>query len=92
MSQPGEAARQYQEALKIYRRLAEERPAAFLPDVAATLVNLGVLARNQDRPEKARKAFEEALEIYTFCAKQDPEKFSELGEQVRTLLKQLRNE
>jgi hypothetical protein len=41
-----EAAVSYQEALTIRRQLATANPAAYLPDVAATLNNLGILYSN----------------------------------------------
>ena len=46
---------EYEEALKIYRELAEKEPETYLPYVAATLNNLGILDRAQNRPEEARK-------------------------------------
>lgn len=79
---------EYEEALKIYRELAEKEPETYLPYVAATLNNLGILDRAQNRPEEARKAFEEALKIYKSFAKQDPDQFSPLVERMKKLLKQ----
>ena len=80
---------EYEEALKIYRELAKKRPDNYLPYVAATLSNLGILDRAQNRPEEARKAFEEALKIYNSFAKLHPDQFSPLAEHVKTLLKDL---
>jgi len=54
----------YDEALKIYRDLAQKNPDISLPDVAMTLNNLGLLHRDQNRMDDARKAFDEALKIY----------------------------
>ena len=78
---------EYEEALKIYRELAEKEPETYLPYVAATLNNLGILDRAQNQPEEARKAFEEALNIYKSLARQDPDQFSPLVERVKKLLK-----
>ena len=58
----GEARKEAEEALKIYRELAQKEPETYLPYVAATLNNLGILDRAQNRPAEARKAFEEANE------------------------------
>src|SRR5208283_4220461 len=49
------------EALKTYRELAEKEPETYLPDVAATLNDLGIFDSDQNRIEKARKEFEEAV-------------------------------
>lgn len=57
------ALNEYEEALQIYRALAEVSPNTYLPDVADTLNNLGVLHRNQNDYEAALKEFEEALQI-----------------------------
>ena len=64
-----------EESLKTYRDLAKKEPETYLPHVAATLNDLGILDRAQNRPEDARKAFEEALKIYEAFAKQDPDQF-----------------
>ena len=87
-NQLNEARKEYEEALKIYRELAEKEPETYLPYVPATLNNLGILDRAQNRPEEARKAFEEALKIYKSFAKQDPDQFSPLVERMKKLLKQ----
>ena len=83
------AQREYEEALKIYRELAQKSPEAYLPHVAMTLNNLGILDRNRNRMTAARKEYEEALEIYEALAKQDPEQFSTDVERVRKLLEEL---
>jgi tetratricopeptide (TPR) repeat protein len=50
-----DARRDYEEALKIDRELAQKNPDTYLPDVAGTLVNLGALDRDQKRWPLARK-------------------------------------
>jgi len=60
-----------------------------LPYVAATLINLGILDRAQNRPPDALKAFEEAMKIYEAFAKQDPDQFSPLVERIKKLLTHL---
>jgi tetratricopeptide (TPR) repeat protein len=56
------AEQEYQDALKIYRKLAEENPRSFLPDVAMTLINLSIFYL-QIEPETSITLAEEALEI-----------------------------
>jgi hypothetical protein len=47
-----------EEALKTYRELAEKEPETYLPNIAATLNDLGILDTDENRIEKARKEFE----------------------------------
>ena len=56
--------RELEESLKTYRDLAKKEPETYLPHVAATLNDLGILDSNQNRIENARKEFEEALKTY----------------------------
>ena len=42
-----------QEAVDIYRKLAQSNPAAFLPDLAASLNNLGTFLSALGRREEA---------------------------------------
>jgi tetratricopeptide (TPR) repeat protein len=63
------------EALKTYRELAEKEPETYLPDVAATLNDLGIFDSDQNRIEKARKEFEEALKTYRELAHKEPETY-----------------
>ena len=65
-----EGRQHYEDALKIYRHLAQQNPAAYLPDVVATLNNLGRLERLQQRLNEARQHDEEALEIDRQLAQQ----------------------
>ena len=58
-----ETRKEHEEALKIYRQLAQKEPETYLPEVAQTLNNLGIVDSAQNRAEKARKAFAEALKI-----------------------------
>ena len=52
-----------QEALALYRRLAQANPAAYEPHVAGTLNNLVILYRATQRFPEAEKVFHEAQEI-----------------------------
>ncbi|MDW8102524.1 MAG: CHAT domain-containing protein, partial [Anaerolineae bacterium] len=59
-----EALKATEEALGIYRGLAEVNPQAFLPGLAGSLNNLGKVLSDLGRLEEALKATEEALGIY----------------------------
>jgi len=67
-----EALREYEEALAIYRKLAETNPHTFLPFVAMTLNNLAVLHRAQNRHDEALSEYEEALTIRRKLAETNP--------------------
>ena len=59
-----EAEKEYKEALKIYRELAETNPDAYIGDVAMTLNNLGILHCDLTHYDEAEKEYKEALKIY----------------------------
>ena len=59
----GKAQQSYEEALGIYRKLAEVNPQTYLPDVATTLNNLANLQSDQNEYGKAEQSYEEALGI-----------------------------
>jgi tetratricopeptide (TPR) repeat protein len=59
-----ETRKEHEEALKTYRELAQKEPETYLPEVAQTLNNLGIVDSAQNRAEEAQKAFAEALKIY----------------------------
>ncbi len=67
-----EARRHFEEALKIYRQLAQQNPNAYLPDMAAVLNDLAHLDRLQNRMDEARQHYEEALKIRRQLAEQNP--------------------
>jgi hypothetical protein len=52
-----EARKEYAEGLKTYRKLAQKYPESYLPSVAETLNNLGIVDSAQNQAEEARKAF-----------------------------------
>jgi tetratricopeptide (TPR) repeat protein len=66
-----EARQQYEEALKIYRQLAQQNPGEYLPYVAGALNNLGVIDRNQKRIEESRAHYNEALNLYRKLLQRD---------------------
>ncbi|MBK9014702.1 MAG: tetratricopeptide repeat protein [Saprospiraceae bacterium] len=71
--QRAEAA--FAEALKIYRRLAKDKPQAFEPKVAMVQYDLGGLYTLQNDYPKAEAAFREALEIHRKLAEEDPDAY-----------------
>jgi len=66
-----EARKDYDEALKISRNLAQDDPATYLPDVADTLNNLGDMLTDQNRLDEAQKDYDEALKISRYLAHQN---------------------
>jgi tetratricopeptide (TPR) repeat protein len=67
-----EARQAYEEALKLYRELAQQNADIYLPYVAMTLNNLGALHGEENRMAEARTAYEESLKIYRVFAKVAP--------------------
>ena len=65
----------YENALKIYRQLAEKNPDAFLPDVAMTLTNLGNYYHGNQKTTQSEVAYEEALKTYRQLVEKNPELF-----------------
>jgi tetratricopeptide (TPR) repeat protein len=70
-----EALQAAQEAVEIRRRLAQDRPDAFLPDLAGSLNNLGNRLSALGRREEALQAAQEAVEIYRRLAQDRPDAF-----------------
>ncbi|MFJ4953296.1 tetratricopeptide repeat protein, partial [Streptomyces sp. NPDC088760] len=58
--------------VKIYRRLAEGNPAAYEPDLARSLSNLGIWLAAAGRRVEALTSTEEAVKIYRRLAKGNP--------------------
>ena len=69
--------------------MAQKNPETYLPYVAMTLNNLGILDSDQNRMAEARKEYEEALKIYEAFAKQDPEQFTTDVKRLKKLLQEL---
>jgi CHAT domain-containing protein len=67
------AVEAYEEALAIYRQLAQQQPEEYEPYLAATLNGLGTALRGLRRWEAAVEAYEEALAIYRQLAQQQPQ-------------------
>lgn len=62
-----------EEALKTYRELAQKDREIFLPHVALTFNNLGILDSDQRETKRARQEYEQALKMYIGLAKENPE-------------------
>ena len=69
------ARRHYEEVLQALRELAKKNPEAYLPDVATSLNNLGVLLSDTNNLKKAQDYYEEALQIHRELAQQNPEAY-----------------
>src|SRR5260221_559146 len=70
-----DARKKYEEALKIYRELAQKDPEIYLPYVATMLNNLGILDSAGNRMKEARKENEEALKTFRELAQKNPETY-----------------
>ncbi|WP_322794799.1 tetratricopeptide repeat protein [Thermoflexus sp.] len=70
-----EALQATQEAVEIRRRLAAQRPDAFLPDLAMSLTNLGADLSALGRRAEALQATQEAVALYRRLAAQHPDAF-----------------
>jgi tetratricopeptide (TPR) repeat protein len=68
-----EALAAIREAVDIYRRLAEQRPDAYLPDLALSLNNLAVQLGDLGRHEDGLAAISEAVDTYRQLAEQRPD-------------------
>jgi len=66
------ARHHYEEVLQILRELAQQNPETYLPEVAISLNNLGVLLSDTNDLKKAQDYQEEALQIRRELAQQNP--------------------
>ena len=64
-----------EESVRIDRQLAQQRPDAFLPDLAASLNNLANMLSNLGRREEALALAEESVRIRRQLAQQRPNAF-----------------
>jgi tetratricopeptide (TPR) repeat protein len=62
LGQREEALSAIQEAVELYRGLAQRNPDAFLPNLAGSLNNLGQQLNEMDKSEEALVSFEKALD------------------------------
>jgi tetratricopeptide (TPR) repeat protein len=75
MGRRAEALQATQEAVDLYRRLAAQRPDAFLPYLAGSLHNLGNRLSEMGRRAEALQATQEAVDLYRRLAAQRPDAF-----------------
>ncbi|MCK4659188.1 MAG: tetratricopeptide repeat protein, partial [Phycisphaerae bacterium] len=74
------------------RKLAAARPDAFLPYLAGSLNNLGMMLRELGRREEALEAAREAVEQYVRLTPLAPARYlPELSIAVRSLVRHLEN-
>ena len=74
-----EALAASQEAVDIYRRLAETRPDAFLPDLARSLDTLGNTLASAGRHQEAAAARLEGLTLIATLVERRPQAFGHLA-------------
>jgi tetratricopeptide (TPR) repeat protein len=70
-----EALEALQEAVQVYRALAQRNPDAFQPDLAGSLNNLGIRLSELGRREEALGASHEAVQVYRTLAQRNPGAF-----------------
>ena len=70
-----EALTAIDEAVSVYRVLAEARPDAFLPNVAGSLNNQSTMLSGLGRREEALAAINEAVSVYRVLAEARPDAF-----------------
>jgi tetratricopeptide (TPR) repeat protein len=61
-----------EEAVGVYRRLVERNPAAYEPDLAGALNNLGICLSGLGRREEALAATEQAVGVYRRLVERNP--------------------
>ena len=59
--------------MNVYRTLAKSRPDAFLPNLAASLNNVGICLRALGQREAALQVTREAVDVYRTLAKSRPD-------------------
>ncbi len=65
----------YEEALQIRKQLAGQNHNIYLPRVAGTLNNLGILCANQNEFRQAQPLYKEALQKQRALAEENPKKY-----------------
>ncbi|MFQ3630440.1 CHAT domain-containing protein, partial [Roseiflexus sp.] len=75
LGQRADALKATQEAVDIHRKLTQDNPQAFLPDLARSLTNLGDRLSALGWREEALAATQEAVEHYRHLAQTHPQAF-----------------
>jgi len=70
-----EALQATEEAVVVYRALAERRPSAFFPNLVKSLSNRGAMLSALGRREEALQSVKEVVKAYRKLAEQDPDTF-----------------
>ena len=73
------------EAADIYRRLAEQNPQAFLPDLARSLGVYGKALFDQERYSEAAQAFTEGIKHLAPFYRKHPQAFRGLADVLKKL-------
>jgi len=90
LGQLAEALAQAQEAMRLYRQLAEARPGAFLPKLAGALNNLALLLGEMRQRKEALAHAEEAVRLHRQLMQTRPEAFlPDLAGSLNNLAKML---
>ncbi|MCU7841602.1 MAG: CHAT domain-containing protein [Candidatus Thiodiazotropha sp. (ex Troendleina suluensis)] len=66
------AYKAFEEALSVFRKLADDQQATYLPNVAMTLNNFGNLLRDRHDFDRAKMAYDDALDIRRKLANKKP--------------------
>jgi len=77
------------EAVGIRRELAEARPDAFRPDLAASLTNQALILRALERRDEALKTITEAIAVWRVLAARQPDLYQDRLNMVLALRDQL---
>lgn len=84
-----EALKASTEAVGFYRELAEARPDAFRPDLAASLTNQTLILRALERRDEALKTITEAIAVWRVLAARQPDLYQDRLNMVLALRDQL---
>lgn len=75
LGRPAEAMKATQEAIEMYRELAEDNPERYQPDLAESLRQLGIELDELGRPAESMAVTEEAMALYRKLARDNPDQY-----------------